>query len=163
MESRAPASMTLKVNCAPASIFQAPILPGCFLSRGRQACVGCALNHQNCNSLCGAPLQRYCSSVCSVLPAAGAGRLMATAMAMATATLTDRTGVVVGMADAPSRSIIPGKTTSSGIPRISTISGEPSTAGDFMVVVSMAVDFMVVAEGMGPEQPILRTICENVL
>jgi hypothetical protein len=135
--------------------------------------VGCALNHQNCNSLCDAPLQRYCSSACSVLPAAGAGRLMATAMAMATATLTDRTGVVVGMADAPSRSIIPGKTTSSGIPRISTISGEPSTAGDFMVVVSMAVDFMVVvsmavdfmvvAEGMGAEQPILRTICENVL
>ncbi len=75
-------------------------------------------------------------------------------MATAMATHTDHTGVAVGTAaDALSWFIIPGKTTSSGIPRIFTASEEPvtsvvSTAADFMVA-----DFMVavMAVGMGGE------------
>jgi hypothetical protein len=72
--------------------------------------------------------------------------------------LTDRTGVAVGTAaDAPSWFIIPGKTTSSGIPRIFTALEEPVTS-----VVSTAADFMVavMAVGTGAEGGYPSPVCE---
>jgi hypothetical protein len=75
------------------------------------------------------------------------------AMTMAMAIPTDYIGVVVGMADVRLQSIIHGKTTSSGIHRISTVSKKASTVGHFVVAVSMAEVFMAGAAGMGAEPP----------